>query len=205
MKHLALIAPMLSGKTTAADYLVAAHGYRKIALADRLKDDAAWLLAHWCESEGFPALDRRAIDADKAAFRPFLQWFGTDFVRRWLGRDDYWVQAFLREARRSEQPVVCDDCRFPNEADALAAAGFMLVRIDRAEWRRGRDIVRRMTDQGLSGDALDAELGRVMRHPSETSHRGIATHLTLRNDAGIAELHAALDRVVGSDHALVRR
>jgi hypothetical protein len=62
-----------------------------------------------------------------------------------------------------------------------------------------------MTDQGLSGDALDADLGRVMRYPSETSHRGIATHLTLRNDAGIAELHAALDRLVGSDHALVRR
>jgi hypothetical protein len=29
------------------------------------------------------------------------------------------------------QPVVCDDCRFPNEADTIRAAGGYIVRVER--------------------------------------------------------------------------
>lgn len=63
--------------------------------------------------------------------RAALQYWGTD-VRRHQD-PDYWVRKLMTSVYRAVdagQSVYVTDIRFPNEADAAAAAGFRLVRLN---------------------------------------------------------------------------
>lgn len=60
--------------------------------------------------------------------RQILQQMGTDWGRAlW---PDVWVHAAVRAARETPGPVVFDDCRFANEAQAIHAAGGRVWWID---------------------------------------------------------------------------
>lgn len=62
--------------------------------------------------------------------RRLLQWHGTDLRRR--EDPDYWVRRGLDAARASLEngsAVAFTDVRFPNEAEALAAAGGIVIRV----------------------------------------------------------------------------
>jgi hypothetical protein len=138
VRNIAFVGPMHSGKTTASNYLVEHYGYQRISLADGVKQlasdmltEAAYLLTGNCKH---PTVAQ--INTNKATFRPFLQWLGTDFVREYLGMPTYWIDSFLLAAQESTKPVVCDDVRFVNEAEALKRAGFEIVRLKRNEAER---------------------------------------------------------------------
>lgn len=97
----------------------------RVAFADALKEEVA-------KATGVTV---KFIDDNKAEFRPILQWWGTDFRRRYKGQD-YWVrQAFekILTSPLSVRMVVIPDVRFRSEADYLRQAGAILVRIKRQE------------------------------------------------------------------------
>lgn len=171
MKGIALVGPMGSGKTSLANLLVE-RGYVRLALADQVKRDAADMLSN---RYGVGFLGREDVNRDKPVWRPFLQWLGTDWVRQHLGLDDYWIRRFLADATAVDAPVVCDDVRFLNEADALRAAGFRIVRVVRPD-----------AERPTSGDPT---------HASEVEQDGIVCDDAVLNDGDLDQLAAAADRL----------
>ncbi|MFC9815606.1 hypothetical protein ACFVJM_26435 [Streptomyces virginiae] len=78
----------------------------------------------------------------------------------------------VRVADRWGLPVVVTDCRYPNEAAALRAAGALLVRVDRPSLAVHQD-------QGAE-------------HISETALAGYRPDAVLTNSGSVAELHRAV-------------
>jgi hypothetical protein len=183
MKHIALVAPMHSGKTTLAKLLVE-RGYTRIALADELKEIAASLLNSFqiAYADDLPALikvDRAEIERNKEVYRPFLQWFGSDYVRGHLLAESFWLDRFTERLSYTSQPVVCDDVRFPNEALALSALGFEIVRLIRPEEDRLVSI-----ESSPSGGSRTA-----LSHTSETE----CARITADRTVGLVDLAAIRD------------
>lgn len=183
MKGIALIGPKHSGKTTAATIAVEQHDFVKLALADPLKDSAVVMLNAWLvHMNREPFMTRELLDKHKDEyFVPLLQWLGTEWARQFLMAPTIWIDAFLASAEAAERPVVCDDCRYLNEANALSEAGFVTVRIKRPEDERQASL-----------NAANA--GGILGHASETELEQIETDLTLNNvdltflDLGMAHI-----------------
>lgn len=133
-----------SGKDTAGDHLVQAHGYRRVSFADPVREslfaldpivgdvpsDAGLRLATVVAMHGW----EEAKDCYPEV-RALLQRHGTDAMRGVMG-DDVWVNLAARkvvDARRAGKAVVVTDCRFPNEVKALREWGFRLVWVDRPD------------------------------------------------------------------------
>ena len=76
-----------------------------------------------------------------------------------FGRPDIWVELLRREIRdASEEIVVIDDLRMPNEYAMLREEGAKIVRITVP----GRTVVSSETEGRLGGYAFDAELENTM-------------------------------------------
>lgn len=162
MTHIALVGKLHAGKTSIANALVANHGYTRIALADAVKDDVVDLLNHWLEQYHLDVTDkypisREWIEENKPRVRPFLQWFGTDWARECID-DQLWIDRFLWASDNTQSPVVCDDVRFVNEAEALRRAGFTIVRILRPDGER----LASAGEQGIEGHVSETELERIV-------------------------------------------
>lgn len=128
MKLIAFTGAMGSGKSTAIQYLKDTNLDKKIELikfAGPLYDMQEYIY--------------RRID--KVYKRPetfvkdrkLLQWIGTDWGRNTVG-DDVWVRLWKEEVNYAAENyshaiIVCDDCRFDNEAEAIKQAGGILVKI----------------------------------------------------------------------------
>lgn len=120
-----------SGKDTAAAEL-AAHGWQRVAYADKMKQ---FLLAL------DPVLSERSRVSQRVAalgwdgakshpeVRRLLQRLGTDAGRSVLG-ENVWVDAALN-ALDPDKNYVVTDARFPNEADAIRSRGGVVLRIER--------------------------------------------------------------------------
>lgn len=66
----------------------------------------------------------------KMSAREFLQFFGTDICRHIY--EDVWQSRLMNDiAREGSLLAVIDDCRFPNEAEAIQAAGGHIVKLTR--------------------------------------------------------------------------
>jgi len=67
----------------------------------------------------------------KMTAREFLQYFGTDVCRAMY--EDIWVDRCIADIK-FEQPLlaIVDDCRFPNEANAIQKAGGKVIRLTRS-------------------------------------------------------------------------
>lgn len=140
--RIAFVAKRKSGKTTAANILIE-HGFTRLSLADPVKEIGAevanFLMNEYEFDDGmWPSIDIDTINRDKATFRPLLEWIGTTFGRDYFRTPDRWIRLFGQQIQRIDGPVVCDDVRFPNEADALRAMGFTIVKIERDEENRQR-------------------------------------------------------------------
>lgn len=180
-RHLGLVGPKHSGKTTAAEYLVHELGYRKIALADPLKNIAVDMINTFNEAQGLPLINRAFLDEHKdEVFVPFLQWLGTNYGRKFLRTPDRWINRFLHDSYSSPEPVVCDDIRFPNEADSLRESGFLIVKLVRDEGERQESLRR----SGVSAD--------VHSHASETELENIVPDVIIYTDHGVERLCAAV-------------
>lgn len=170
-RHIGLVGPKHSGKTTAGEYLVG-RGFTKIALADPLKNVAVQMLNAFHLDEGLPPIDRAFLDEHKdEVFVPFLQWLGSEYGREFLHSPDRWINKFLKETYSSPTPVVCDDVRFPNEADTLRVNGFLIVRIVRTPEARAASLVAAGVDPETANHqsemALDQINPDVLIYPSD--------------------------------------
>lgn len=162
-----------SGKSTAALHLVNAHGWQRIRFAGPLK-----AMMHAL------GLSDREIDGDLKEQscdllcgqtpRHAMQWLGTEWGRNLIGRD-VWIRAWRAAVKRTlpGSCIVVDDCRFPNEAIAVAGLGGKLVRIDR-------------TGAGVGAAGHESE-----------SHQ-LPADFTISNNGSIAELLGAVDYIFRS-------
>jgi hypothetical protein len=149
-KIIGLCGRMGSGKDAAAA-LLAMTGYKRIAFADPVRHEVAAAIGtvarpaeigpkRWYHQFGIGDPVARAWEwarkhpeaiwekPTKHHIRVLLQWWGTEYRR--MQFQDYWVQIAFRDLDRREKHVF-SDVRFPNEAQAIRAAGGVIWRIER--------------------------------------------------------------------------
>ncbi|RWX28469.1 deoxynucleotide monophosphate kinase [Rhizobium leguminosarum] len=120
-----------SGKSTATRYLVEQHGYTLVKFAGPLKDMMRALGLDDRQIEG----DLKEIPSDILAGRTprhAMQTLGTAWGRDCIG-EDFWIGLFMRRASivtNAGGRVVTDDCRFPNEAQAIRRLGGDIFKIE---------------------------------------------------------------------------
>lgn len=183
-----------TGKTEAAEYLVASHRFEQAAFADALKDllalhfealgiDYAHLHEQRLKNVPLPGLD----------FEPGVEGVTARYLMQTLGDwgraidPDWWVHALAHrvglqmEMGPARQPapvhdrIVISDVRYPNEADWLISRGGVLIRLHR--------------DQAEP----------VREHSSESHIDALPAHIDLIN-AGptLVGFHALLDGALAS-------
>jgi hypothetical protein len=131
-----------AGKDTAAAALTSdeARNYTRVSFADKLREFALAVdplipitegsAVHMRLSEFLADLGGDWTRAKQnPEVRGLLQRIGTDAGRNVLGVD-VWVDAAL--ASLPDSNVIFTDCRFPNEAAAIAKAGGFVVRVQRS-------------------------------------------------------------------------
>lgn len=184
MSDIALIGRARSGKDTVAARLIASHSFTRVAFADPLKEMALKINPivdvepYECDEVLYAEEERlshlvRAVGWERAKdeypeVRRILQQTGQAI--RELD-PDFWVRLALSTIGCVFTPVVVTDVRYPNEADALRAEGFRLVRIVRpgSPW-------------------LD--------HESETALDDYPVDALIINAGSLAELHMRADALL---------
>ena len=70
----------------------------------------------------------------KMSAREFLQFFGTDVCRKIY--EDVWQSRLIKDIT-AEEPLVAviDDCRFPNEAQAIQESGGKVIHLTRCNYK----------------------------------------------------------------------
>lgn len=159
-----------SGKSTAAEHLINRHGFTRVRFAGPLKAMMAALGLTPDEIEGHLKEQPCALLGGKTP-RYAMQTIGTEWGRDIINRD-LWIRAWRAAVDKLPPgaPVVVDDCRFPNEADAVRAVGGVLVRIERA----------------------GAGAGGAAGHSSEGQDLGVPV-ATIQNHHSVSALHQELD------------
>lgn len=159
-----------SGKSTATKFLVERHGYTLVKFAGPLKRMMYALGLTEEEVEG----ELKELPQDRLygkSPRYLMQTIGTNWARDLIG-EDFWVRMWQGEVSALLDVggrVVCDDCRFPNEATAIKAKQGMIIKLE------GRG--------GIAGaHASEAGCGQ---------HDAIVT-----NDGGLVELYAGVEEEV---------
>lgn len=157
-----------SGKSTVAQYLEREHSFARVRFAGPLKA--------MCRAIGLS--DREIEGEGKELPHPLLcgktprfamQTLGTEWGRDIIGPDFWtgiWRESVFAALNEGAKGIVAEDCRFPNEAEAIRALGGKLWRIERA---------------GLSA--------RV--HISEAAALGIPADRVFENNGAVADLLAA--------------
>lgn len=132
-----------SGKDSVGEYLVKAHGFRRIAFADKMREAALALnpiIGMTAPSREHPEgrylrlatlVDCMGWEKAKSLteVRRTLQRLGTEVGRNLLG-EDLWVNAALDDIAPDED-VVVTDVRFPNEGLAIERLGGVIIRVER--------------------------------------------------------------------------
>lgn len=174
LPHIALLGRSGAGKTTCATVLQQLARYRCFPLAEPLK-----------------AIARQIWGEDAATDRTKLQRLGVAV------RDietDAWVNLLVRRIDAAGSPTPCfrvavDDCRFPNEYNALRLVGFTTIRVHAPR----NDRVLRLRANGKLQDESQLE------HESETALDGFDTDFAIHNDgdvdALVEQVEAILNRV----------
>lgn len=183
--HIALIGRARSGKDTIATRLVTRWAYTRIAFADPLKEicmSADPIVAY--EPSGYgPLPTRLSAVVQRYGWERAKDEFPE--VRRTLQRNGqavrdrdagFWLSLALDKVTVADTwnlPVVVTDCRYLNEADALKARGFTLVRIVRPS----------VSD-------------RPADHESETTLDDYPADVTVANVGTVADLNALADALM---------
>lgn len=148
------------GKDTAADVLVAKHGFVRRKFAQPIKDVCVTLFQiPECDFEG--PQKETVVDRHGLSPRQMMQMVGTDMFRRMV-HADFWVRHF--EDWCAAQPptsrVVVTDLRFQNEIDAVQRLGGRVVSITRSAGEgRHRTTDTHVTEAGIATlRGIDAEL-----------------------------------------------
>ncbi|MFD7611002.1 hypothetical protein [Streptomyces sp. NPDC059828] len=177
--HIALVGRARSGKDTIAARLISRYAYTRIAFADPLKELALSvdpIVAY--EPSGYgPLPTRLSAVVQRYGWEKAKDRFPE--VRRTLQRtgqavrdqeSGHWLSLALDKVAVADAwnlPVVVTDCRYPNEAEALKARGFRLVRVLRPD-------VGSAAPDHVSETALD-------NHPVDVTIANVGTVADLNN------------------------
>lgn len=188
--NIALMGRARSGKDSVAARLVGHHNYSRVAFADPLKDMALAL-------DPIITYERAGGGYLPTHLSRVVSWHGWEYakerypeVRRTLQRlgeavraadPNFWLRLALDRIDSIAGPVVVSDVRYPNEAEALSARGFLVVRI----WR-----------PRYPADTVDAEGLAARLHISETALDGYVPDVTVVNGGTLADLHTRADLLV---------
>lgn len=210
---IALTGPKGAGKDTVADYLVAVHGYMRLAFADAMRQEVSTafnvplqtlteretkehpmsaLALNRCWDSGFVrAMQQRFegthLDTPRSP-RQIMQWWATEYRRE--QQPDYWLQRLMATLHKEHGPgqyrFAVTDLRFPNEAALLRDLSATVWQVKRPGY--------------------EPQLGE---HSSETTGAEFRPEFTLLNTRDIAHLHkqaeAAMRRMDASTpRAMVR-
>lgn len=139
-----------AGKTTAAD-LFCRVGFEKFSFATPLKQMLRVLTDAVDKDSRPPELCGKTL-------REALQTLGTDWARNMIG-PDIWVQVARSRlaamlARPDIRGVVCDDVRFPNEAELIRELGGVVVLVSRP----GLVQMSHASEGGLPAELIDVRL-----------------------------------------------
>lgn len=116
------------GKSTIAEHLELAHGYHRHRMAGPLKAMMRCLGLDDRHIEG--SLKEQPCDVlGGATPRYAMQTIGTEWGRDLIHKD-LWANAWAATLPAAGD-VVCEDVRFQNEAEAVRAAGGVVIRIER--------------------------------------------------------------------------
>ena len=130
MRDIAIVGGFGAGKTTLSDALVEA-GYTRVSFAALLKEMAARAYGGPIEKGlGYYVTDLSTGKDREITGRRVLQELGQ--AVKAMDRD-FWVNALLNDiadGKYGSGPFVTDDCRFPYEAKALHAEGFIVVKLE---------------------------------------------------------------------------
>lgn len=178
--RVAFIGKMGSGKTTATSILEG-YGFTTKSFATPVKQIAANLMNNvLCYTVFHPdndpatydppfyTVDRINKEKGHPTIRKLLQEIGTEIGREYTGYENIWVD-HLVSSLENDQYIMVDDCRFPNEADALRSAGFKIIRIERRDAERMNYLYSRVLDANpyLTHDEISARVVEMTNHPSE--------------------------------------
>ena len=136
---IAITGPEGAGKSTLADMLCALRGFTPLKFADPLKN----MLREFYRTLAVESseIERRMEGDLKTAPCPHLGGKSPRDAMRSLGTEwgremiwgEVWIDAWRRIAtglRDAGGPVVADDCRFPNEIEAVHAVGGVVIEIE---------------------------------------------------------------------------
>jgi hypothetical protein len=120
-----------SGKSTMALRLVEHHGFTRVRFAGPLKSMLAALGLSPAEIDG----DRKEVPCDLLGGRTprwAMQTLGTEWGRDLIA-NDLWIRAWNAAVGRTlpGSCIVVDDCRFPNEFEAVKALSGIVIRVER--------------------------------------------------------------------------
>jgi hypothetical protein len=135
------------GKTTAAQGLERA-GFRHINFADPLREVVNLVYGVPFDLMLDPVLKEEKLDIYPfMSPRELLQKVGTELFREGIHKDT-WIEAFGRRAAQFSH-VVCSDCRFPNEADAIRSMKGMIIKVINPNLERGDEASQHPSETGV--------------------------------------------------------
>lgn len=150
-----LCGPAGAGKDTVRSILQEEHGFEGLAFADPVRDMARALLAHVYSEHVVHRRDLKEspVPVLNASYRQIAQTLGTEWGRNTI-RSTLWIDIAMAKVRlmaaRGQQRVVISDVRFPDEMEAVRAAGGSIW----AVMRPGVEPVREHVSESLARDAV---------------------------------------------------
>lgn len=176
MKLVGITGALGCGKSTAAEVMVDRHGYRRMSMAEPIKNGLIGMGATW-EEVYVNKMEPNALWGGKTN-RFAMQTLGTEWGRRMV-TPDIWVNCMARQlqaalADPTVPGVVIDDIRFRNEARMIHDMGGTLwaVRRRSVEFARWKQRVLRVLGwwSGALIGVHGSERGWVVIEPDHVLH-----------------------------------
>lgn len=187
MFNVAIVGKMGAGKSSLANHLVDVHQYTRVANAGALKELAAMAYGPIDKSETYRVTREddmaweQAYREQEISGRQVLQGIGQivkEFDR------DFWLKAMVRDMQtKGNGPFVCDDTRFPFEAEFLRERGWIIAKL--------------YVDKEVRAERYERLYGRAptlaeLSHPSETEVDDIVEDIGLSGTEPIEDLVSQL-------------
>ena len=169
-----------SGKDTVADWLVLNYGYKKLKIADPLKQMCKDLF-NLSDDQVETDLKDETDEKWGVSPRQIMQFMGTEVmqykIQELLPNVDrmFWMNKLVMDIDRCQTPVVISDVRFLHEYRAL--------------FDRYKDTFVIRIDNPSASSTSDA-------HVSENEWLNIPFHATLKNDGTLVDLHRKIDALM---------
>ena len=173
---IALAGPMGSGKSEAIKLLknIATRDVILVKFAQPLYDIQEYIYDR--------VSDVHVRSSSFVKDRLLLQWLGTEWGRGTIDKD-LWVKlwiAAVEDARRKDPSaiIVCDDCRFDNEAEVVKSIGGIIVKISTSR----------------NGERIDTSRAA---HASESGISDEFVHYIVENNGTLEEYQGQLNYLFG--------